>query len=65
MTSEDIAQFLKDYVLAAQNAKAAGVDGIEVHAANGYLLDQFFQVIGLVYVYHPMAVLTISVIAIQ
>ena len=44
MTSEDIAQFLKDYVLAAQNAKAAGVDGIEVHAANGYLLDQFFQV---------------------
>jgi len=43
MTSEDIARLLKDYELAANNAKAAGFDGVEIHAANGYLLDQFLQ----------------------
>lgn len=43
MTSDDIANLLKEYKLAAQNAKAAGFDGIEIHAANGYLLDQFLQ----------------------
>jgi N-ethylmaleimide reductase len=43
MTSNDIARLLRDYKLAAQNAKDAGFDGVEIHAANGYLLDQFLQ----------------------
>jgi len=43
MSTEDIARLLKEFELAAQNAKTAGFDGIEIHAANGYLLDQFLQ----------------------
>ena len=43
MTIEDIASLIKDYELAAINAKAAGFDGVEIHSANGYLLDQFLQ----------------------
>ena len=43
MTVEDINQTVEDYRLAAQQAKAAGFDGVEVHAANGYLIDQFLQ----------------------
>ena len=43
MTAEDIARLLKDFELAAVNAKAAGFDGVEIHSANGYLLDQFLQ----------------------
>ena len=43
MTLADIARLLKEYEVAAQNAKAAGFDGIEIHSANGYLLDQFLQ----------------------
>lgn len=43
MTAEDIAGLLKDFELAAMNAKAAGFDGVEIHSANGYLLDQFLQ----------------------
>jgi N-ethylmaleimide reductase len=43
MTTHDITRLLKEYSVAAQNAKAAGFDGVEIHAANGYLIDQFLQ----------------------
>lgn len=38
-----IAATIDDYAHAAECAKRAGFDGIEVHSANGYLLDQFLQ----------------------
>ncbi len=38
----EIPGIIEDYRAAAKNAKKAGFDGIEVHAANGYLIDQFF-----------------------
>ncbi|KAI5841998.1 hypothetical protein BZA05DRAFT_449358 [Tricharina praecox] len=41
MTFEDIKITIEDYVHAAQTAIDAGFDGVEVHSANGYLLDQF------------------------
>jgi len=41
MTIEDIKNTVDDYVHAAKTAIAAGFDGVEVHSANGYLLDQF------------------------
>jgi N-ethylmaleimide reductase len=37
----EIPGIVADYARAAVNAKAAGFDGVEIHAANGYLLDQF------------------------
>jgi len=40
---EEIAGIVDDYRHAALNAKAAGFDGVEIHGANGYLLDQFLQ----------------------
>ncbi|PTX55914.1 N-ethylmaleimide reductase [Litoreibacter ponti] len=43
MSLDDIKALLKDYRHAAECAKAAGFDGVEVHSANGYLLDQFLQ----------------------
>jgi N-ethylmaleimide reductase len=39
----EIPGILRDYRKAAQHAQDAGFDGIELHAANGYLLDQFLQ----------------------
>ena len=43
LTVEQIKATVQDYVKAARLAKKAGFDGIEVHGANGYLLDQFLQ----------------------
>ena len=43
MSIEDIQSTIRDFVKGAHNARAAGFDGIELHAANGYLLDQFLQ----------------------
>jgi len=40
---DEIPGVIEDYVTAAKNAKAAGFDGIEIHAANGYLLDEFIR----------------------
>ncbi|MCB8875076.1 alkene reductase [Acidisoma silvae] len=39
----EIPGIIEDYRRAAQNAKDAGFDGVELHGANGYLLDQFLQ----------------------
>ena len=39
----EIASLIADYKQAAINAKEAGFDGVELHSANGYLLDQFLQ----------------------
>lgn len=39
----EISEIINQYVDAAKNAKAAGFDMIEIHAANGYLIDQFLR----------------------
>lgn len=43
MTIEDIKQTVQDFKNGASNALKAGFDGIEIHAANGYLFHQFFN----------------------
>jgi N-ethylmaleimide reductase len=40
---EELPDIIKDYRRAAKNALAAGFDGVEIHSANGYLLDQFLR----------------------
>ena len=40
---EEIAELRSDYAQAALNAKTAGFDGVEIQAANGYVIDQFLQ----------------------
>ncbi len=40
---EEIPGIVEDYRRASENALAAGFDGVELHGANGYLLDQFLQ----------------------
>lgn len=41
MSAADIRQAVSEYVSSAENAIEAGFDGIELHAANGYLIEQF------------------------
>ncbi|KAJ5880750.1 uncharacterized protein N7473_011803 [Penicillium subrubescens] len=43
MTIDEIQQMIRDFVEASKNAIRAGFDGVEIHGANGYLLDQFIQ----------------------
>lgn len=43
LTEAGIAATVADFVTAAKAAMEAGFDGVEVHSANGYLLDQFLQ----------------------
>ncbi|MBL0318132.1 MAG: alkene reductase [Alphaproteobacteria bacterium] len=40
---DEIPGIIEDFKTGAKNAKAAGFDGVEIHGANGYLLDQFLQ----------------------
>src|SRR5262249_27360014 len=39
----EIAGIVEQFRIGAENAKAAGFDGVEIHGANGYLLDQFLR----------------------
>ncbi|HYQ32476.1 MAG TPA: alkene reductase, partial [Lapillicoccus sp.] len=41
--TDEVAGLVADFVTAARNAISAGLDGVEVHAANGYLLHQFLD----------------------
>lgn len=43
MTEADIKNTIEEFAQAAKNAVAAGFDGIELHGANGYLLEQFLR----------------------
>ncbi len=43
LATEEIPGIVDDYRRGAENAKRAGFDGIEIHAANGYLFDQFLH----------------------
>ncbi|GAB9473136.1 12-oxophytodienoate reductase [Globisporangium polare] len=43
LRTDEIAGVVEDYRKSAELAKAAGFDGVEIHGANGYLVDQFLQ----------------------
>ncbi len=43
LETDEIPGIVDQYRVAAKNAKTAGFDGVEIHAANGYLLDQFLR----------------------
>ena len=43
MTHDDIKLVVQQFIDGAKNALAAGFDGVEVHSANGYLIDQFLR----------------------
>jgi N-ethylmaleimide reductase len=43
LETDEIPRIVEDYRRAAENAKAAGFDGVEIHSANNYLLEQFIR----------------------
>jgi 2,4-dienoyl-CoA reductase-like NADH-dependent reductase (Old Yellow Enzyme family) len=43
LRTDEIPRVMREFVQAARNAIAAGFDGVEIHAANGYLFDQFIN----------------------
>lgn len=43
LTTQEVEQLIETHVKAAQNAISAGFDGVELHGANGYLIEQFLN----------------------
>src|SRR5699024_1793168 len=43
LSETEIAQVVQDFAVAARNALEAGFDGVELHGANGYLINQFID----------------------
>lgn len=43
LSADEITGIINDYAQGAKNAIAAGFDGVEIHGANGYLIDQFLR----------------------
>ena len=43
LETDEVARVVADYAHAAENAKKAGFDGVQLHGANGYLVDQFLR----------------------
>ncbi|CCC68157.1 hypothetical protein NCAS_0B00730 [Naumovozyma castellii] len=43
ITKDEIKQYVKDYIQGAKNSVNAGADGVEIHSANSYLLNQFLD----------------------
>jgi N-ethylmaleimide reductase len=43
LETDEVQGIVEDYLFAANRAKEAGFDGVEIHAANGYLIDEFLE----------------------
>lgn len=43
LKTDEVPDIVRQFRQAAENARAAGFDGVEIHGANGYLLDQFLR----------------------
>jgi N-ethylmaleimide reductase len=43
LTTEEVKETIQEYIQAAKNAVEAGFDGVELHGANGYLIEQFLH----------------------